>query len=55
MGAIFDVMQTRLKKHENTWNKIRPHEALNYLTPNEYFLKWQNGHLPTKDVITLQT
>ncbi len=49
------VMQTRLEQWQDTWNEIRPHEALNYLTPKEYFLKWQQGRLPTKDVITLQT
>ena len=48
------VMQTRLGEWQNTWNRIRPHESLNYLTPNEYFLKWQRGRLPTKDIITLQ-
>ncbi|KKS93967.1 MAG: hypothetical protein UV70_C0005G0098 [Parcubacteria group bacterium GW2011_GWA2_43_13] len=49
------VMQTRLKQWQNTWNEIRPHAALNYLTPKEYFMKWQHGRLPTKDTITLQT
>lgn len=50
-----EVMQKKLRKHEQIWNEIRPHERLNYLTPKEYFLKWQQGRLPTKDVITLQT
>jgi len=49
------AMQTKIKSWQDTWNGIRPHEALNYLTPNEYFLKWQHGRLPTKDTITLQT
>lgn len=48
------VMQTRLKQWQDIWNEIRPHEALNYLTPKEYFIKWQQGRLPTKDTITLQ-
>ena len=48
------VMQTRLKQWQDIWNEIRPHEALNYLTPREYFFKWQHGRLPTKDIITLQ-
>lgn len=48
-------MQAKLEKWEAVWNNIRPHEALNYLTPQEYFKKWQRGRLPTKDVITLQT
>lgn len=50
-----NAMQEKLLSWENTWNTIRPHQALNYLTPQEYFLKWKNGKLPTKDVITLQT
>ncbi len=49
------AMQTKIKSWQDTWNEIRPHEALDYLTPNEYFLKWQQGRLPTKDTITLQT
>lgn len=49
------VMQTKLEQWQNIWNEIRPHEALNYLTPKEYFLKWQQGRLPTRDTITLQT
>lgn len=48
-------MRVKLEKWEDVWNNIRPHEALNYLTPQEYFKKWQRGRLPTKDVITLQT
>lgn len=47
-------MRERVKRWEDVWNRIRPHQALNYLTPREYFDKWQNGKLPTKDVITLQ-
>ena len=48
------VMHERLKEHEMTWNTIRPHEALNYLTPHEYLEKWRHSRLPTRDVITLQ-
>lgn len=51
----FNLMKQKISDWENTWNDIRPHQALNYLTPNEYLCKWQNGHLPTKDVISLQT
>lgn len=55
IGYEVEVMQKRLERWEYIWNNIRPHEALNYLTPEEYLLKWQEGRLPTKDVITLQT
>lgn len=53
--SSLDVMKKRIKKQQHTWNEIRPHQALNYLTPNEYLEKWRSGRLPTKDVITLQT
>ncbi len=48
------VMQKRIKEWENTWNYVRPHEALGYLTPNEYLNKLQYINLPTRDVIILQ-
>lgn len=49
------TMQIKIKEWEDIWNNIRPHEALNQLTPAEYFAKLQNGRLPTKNVIVLQT
>jgi len=51
----FDVMRNKIARWEDTWNNVRPHQALNYLTPNQYLEKWQISRLPTKDVITLQT
>lgn len=53
--SILEVMQRKVKEWEYIWNNVRPHEALNYLTPSEYLLKVQNSRIPTKDVITLQT
>lgn len=53
--SLLNEMQKRIKEWQNIWNTFRPHEALNQLTPFEYFHKWQKGQLPTKDVITLQT
>lgn len=50
-----EIMRTRIKEWQNVWNNIRPHQALNYLTPRTYYEKWQQGRLPTKDIITLQT
>jgi len=47
-------MQKRLEEWEYTWNCIRPHEALNYLTPDEYLNKLRYTNLATKDVIILQ-
>jgi len=47
-------MNEKLQEWEFIWNSFRPHEALNQLTPNEYFTKYTQGRLPTKDVIILQ-
>lgn len=30
-----------LRQWEDTYNTIRPHKALGYLTPNEYVARWQ--------------
>lgn len=49
------VMRQKLKEWQRVWNEVRPHQALNYLTPQAYFQKWQTSRLPTKDIITLQT
>ncbi len=53
--SILEVMQRKIKEWEDIWNNVRPHQALNYLTPSEYLLKVQNSQIPTKDVIVLQT
>ena len=55
ISPLLEVMQMKIIDWQNVWNKIRPHESLNYLTPETYYRKWQTGRLPTKDVITLQT
>jgi len=55
ISPLLEVMQARIMEWQNIWNTIRPHESLNYLTPEAYYHKWQTGRLPTKDVITLQT
>jgi len=52
--STVEEMQTRLENWEHTWNFIRPHEALNYLTPEEYSNKYKVEILPTKNVIILQ-
>lgn len=53
-SSILAVMQAKILDHENTWNKIRPHEALGQLTPNEYYWKIKLNGLPTNKVIVLQ-
>lgn len=55
IGYNLETMQKKLEVWEYTWNYIRPHEALNYLTPEEYLNKWQTSRLPTRDTIVLQT
>lgn len=53
--SILPAMQRKIKEWEDIWNNVRPHEALNYLTPSEYLFKVQNSRIPTKDIIVLQT
>lgn len=53
--SILEVMQRKIREWEDIWNNVRPHQALNYLTPSEYLFKVQNSRIPTKDVIVLQT
>lgn len=50
-----EAMNVALEKWEHTWNYIRPHEALNYLTPDEYLTKIQITNLTAKEAIILQT
>ena len=50
-----ETMHEVLKKWEHDWNYIRPHEALNYLTPDEYLNKIQITNLNPKEAIILQT
>ena len=53
--SILPVMQRKIKEWEDVWNNIRPHQALNYLTPSAYLEKLKTSRLPTKNIITLQT
>lgn len=55
VGCSLKTMQEKLDKWEYIWNYIRPHEALGYLTPNEYLSRLQLVPLPTQNVIVLQT
>lgn len=55
VGCDIESMQKKLEEWEYTWNYIRPHEALNYLTPDEYLNRLRLVPLPTQNVIVLQT
>jgi len=54
-SSFLDEMRKRMHEREFVWNNIRPHAALDYLTPYEYLLKLKEHQLPTKKVIILQT
>jgi len=53
--SLLPVMQRKIREWEDVWNNIRPHQALNYLTPSAYLEKLKNSRIPTKNIITLQT
>lgn len=55
ISSILTTMQKRIREWEDIWNNVRPHQALRYLTPNQYFWKLKTSKLATKDVIILQT
>lgn len=49
-----EAMNISLEKWEHDWNYVRPHEALNYLTPDEYLNKILCTNLTAKEAIILQ-
>ncbi len=49
------AMDKALEEWEYIWNYVRPHQALNYLTPDEYLNKIQCTILTAKEAIILQT
>ena len=53
--SFLETMRERIRERQLIWNTVRPHQALNYLTPSEYLIRLQTVTLPTRDVITLQT
>lgn len=56
IGCDIESMHEELEKWEHDWNYVRPHQALNYLTPDEYLNKIRqiNYVLPIKNTIVLQ-
>ena len=49
------MMDEALASWEHIWNYERPHEALGYLTPDEYLIKLKQLPLLPKEAIVLQT
>lgn len=57
LGNVYmdrELMDRKLREWEYIWNNIRPHEALDYRTPNQYLEYLKTANLATKNVITLQ-
>lgn len=57
MRSTVKELNPLLKKWQDKYNNERPHQALNYLTPNEYYQQFLNkkGRISTKEYIPLQT
>lgn len=55
MRSSVEKLLPLLKAWEYTYNHVRPHQSLNYLTPMEYLQKYQTSTIATKDVVALQT
>jgi len=36
-----EALNQQLRIWENTYNCVRPHQALGYLTPQEFLLQWK--------------
>jgi transposase InsO family protein len=57
MRSSVKLLNPLVKKWQNYYNKVRPHQSLNYLTPHEYYQQFLNkkGRISTKEYIPLQT
>jgi transposase InsO family protein len=58
LGNVYQnlaFMNQKIQEWQDVWNEKRPHQALDYRTPNEYLEYLKTTNLPTKNVITLQT
>lgn len=58
LGNVYqdrEIMNQKIQEWQDVWNEKRPHQALDYRTPNQYLEYLKSTSLPTKSVITLQT
>ena len=55
MVCDINVMKDKIAKWEHVWNDVRPHEALNFLTPNQYLNKYFSNKKDSKTTIILQS
>lgn len=53
-SSFLEIMRANIREWENTWNTIRPHEALGQMTPVQYYWKIKLNGLPTNKAIVLQ-
>ncbi len=57
MRSSVKLLAPLLKEWQNHYNTVRPHQALNYLTPEAYYQQFRKrkGKISTKEFIPLQT
>ena len=41
LALVTEELNRQLEAWEHTYNCVRPHETLDYLTPNEYYRQWK--------------
>ena len=55
VNCDIESMHGVLEDWEHEWNFVRPHQAINYLTPDEYLYKLKQLPLNPKEAVVLQT
>ena len=46
LALVMEELNRQLDAWEYTYNFVRPHQALDYRTPNEYYRQWKRTHRP---------
>ncbi|MCG2815237.1 MAG: integrase core domain-containing protein, partial [Candidatus Aminicenantes bacterium] len=44
IGVEMEEHNRQLEEWDKTYNTIRPHQSLDYLTPAEYYQRWIETH-----------